>query len=66
MPSQDPVKPIYDGRKMEHAEHTADRSSEANLGQEKDAPTLVTLYRSAVAEYKPPTFHSPFLRHRGQ
>jgi hypothetical protein len=44
----------------------AERSGELDLSKEQDAPTPVARDWRAIAEYEPPTFAAPFLRHRGK
>ncbi len=66
IPSQDPVKHIHERRQSERTKEVAQWSGELDLGEEHDAPTLVARDCRPIAEYEPPTFAAPFLRHRGE
>lgn len=64
--SHQPVKQVDERRQSERAKGAAERSGELDLGKEHDAPTPVARDWRAIAEYEPPTFAAPILRHRGE
>jgi hypothetical protein len=64
--SHEPVKHVDERRQSERAKDASERSGELDLGKEHEAPTSVARDWGTIAEYEPPAFAAPFLRHRSE
>jgi hypothetical protein len=64
--SHEPVKHVDERRQSERAKDASEGSGELDLGKEHEAPTSVARDWGTIAEYEPPAFAAPFLRHRSE
>ena len=64
--SQEPVKHVDERGQSERPKGTAEWPGQLDLDEEHDAPALIAGDWRPIAEYEPPTFAAPFLRHRGE
>ena len=62
----EPVKHVDERRQSERAKDASEGSGELDLGKEHEAPTSVARDWGTIAEYEPPAFAAPFLRHRSE
>jgi hypothetical protein len=64
--SHEPVKHVDERRQSERAKDASEGSGELDLGKEHEGPTSVARDWGTIAEYEPPAFAAPFLRHRSE
>ena len=60
------VSSVDERRQSEPAQDAPEWTRKLDFRKEHDAPTPVARDWRAIAEYEPPTFPAPFLRHRGE
>ena len=57
------VERVHERRRSNGEQHAAERTGQADLGEERHAPSAVAGNQCAVAKDEPPTLAALFLRH---
>jgi hypothetical protein len=64
MASRKPVECVNHLGRAERSKQAAQRAGQSDLGQERDAPSVIARHGRAIAEDEPPALATCFLRHR--